>query len=746
MKARAALLLLGLGCAERGESPAPPGPAPLAPPRATLGLGVSHTCALTSGRVACWGYGGQGQLGDGTRADRHPPTLVPGLDGVAAIAAGTWHTCALRQGGEVLCWGDGTSGQLGDGALGTSPRPVRVAGVRAVAIAAGFTHTCALDPAGAVLCWGSNLRGESGAGEDPRTRPAAVAGLPPAAAIAAGESFTCALVGGDVWCWGADPLGDLRPGPPTKVPGIAGAVTIAAGGHHACAGLRDARLLCWGTGREGQLGDGREPDYQSPASPHAPPSLRPRLAEVALPPAPPDSPSPPVPALGAEFACALRAGGAWCWGAGRDGQLGDGGSDPRDVPVQLPGLADLVELAAGSAHACARRADGELRCWGYNESGQVAPPAAIPRDPIPAVSVPTAARVVVGDAHACAWSDAGAWCWGEGAYGQLGDGARVRRELPVAVAGLPAPRELVAGERHTCALDRRGDVHCWGDDTFGQLGGPDAPHGEPRDAHGRPAPLPPIDTRSRPRPAAVPDLHAVLDLAVHGHTTCALREDGGVTCWHARGPDALTPEQRIPGAVELALGAAHTCARLRDGGVRCWGTNHTGRLGDGTTASRDEPVAVRGLDDAVALVAGRLHTCAVRRRGDVVCWGDGFRGQLGDGAAVQRPTPVPVADLGGVRALAAGEDSTCAIGQAGALRCWGANDDGQLGDGTFGTRLVPVAAGDLPARDLALGPRSACALREGGRVDCWGAPLGPRGPKLWDTVRAPRPVRLPPGT
>lgn len=320
-----------------------------------LAAGGGHTCAMdTALNVFCWGRNDQGQLGIRSRADRSRPTVVAGIgNDINAIAAGGAHTCALTNGGQLFCWGSNSHGQIGDGTRFVRTIATAVGGLTTpTAVELGAFHTCALEVSGNVRCWGRNLEGQLGDGSQlDRFTAVSVTGLSGALDVAVGGFHSCAITPSRaVRCWGSNEFGQLGDGGSTDsnsavdVPALgATAIALSAGLTHTCALLTGGTLKCWGR----FIGA-------------VPMDLG--LLNVSK------------ISAGAYHQCALNnIGEVRCIGWNGKGQLGDGSTTDRLVPVAVTSLGGGVsEISAGSAHTCAAMAvDGGLRCWGDNSDGQL---------------------------------------------------------------------------------------------------------------------------------------------------------------------------------------------------------------------------------------------------------------------------------------------------------------------------------------------------------------------------------------
>jgi alpha-tubulin suppressor-like RCC1 family protein len=216
--------------------------------------------------------------------------------------------------GTVRCWGLNAFGQLGDGTTSTPAASVRVTGIStAIAVTTGRDHSCALLVDATVRCWGANSVGQLGNG-----------------------SFTSSFTA-------------------VTVSGITNAVSISGGSDHTCVRRSDGTIACWGSNQFGQLGDNSLGNNR-PA---------------------------PVPvqgignarmvAVGSTHTCAARVDGTVaCWGGNGVGQLGRGVIGGNfAVAATVTGLEGVWLVASGHRFSCALLGTGELRCWGFNDTGQL---------------------------------------------------------------------------------------------------------------------------------------------------------------------------------------------------------------------------------------------------------------------------------------------------------------------------------------------------------------------------------------
>ncbi|CAN7499354.1 fibronectin type III domain-containing protein [Acidovorax sp. LjRoot66] len=691
----------------------------LGQPVQQLAAGLEHTCALTAaGAVQCWGWNASGQLGDGSTTNKSTPQPVTGLaSGVASISSGANHACALTTAGAVQCWGNNGYGQVGNGSTTNQSTPQPVTGLSSgvAAIAAGQFHTCALTTAGAVQCWGANNSGQLGDGSTTnQSTPQPVTGLASGvASIAAGVAHTCALtLAGAVQCWGSNSSGQLGDGSltskstPQPVTGLAsGVAAIAAGNYYTCALTTAGAVHCWGQNTLGQLGDGSATNRSTPQPVTG---LASGVAAIAA---------------GANHTCALTTAGAvQCWGYNNFGQLGDGSATDRSTPQPVTGLASgVAAIAAGVLHTCVLTTAGAVQCWGWNSSGQLGDGRTTNKNTPQSVTILASGvtAMAAGTNHTCALTTAGAvQCWGWNVFRQLGDGSTTDKATPQPVTGLASGvASIAAGVYHTCTLTTAGAVRCWGNNGFGQLGDGSSTNNS--------TPQPVTGLTSGVAAIAAGTYHNCA-LTNAGAVQCWGRNNEG-QLGDGSTTDKRTPQPvtgLASGVAAIAAGENHSCALTTAGAVQCWGDNSFGQLGDGSTTDKTTPQTVTGLAGGVAAIAAEgNHTCALTTAGAVQCWGRNAYGQLGDGSTTDKSTPQPVTGLAsGVAAIAAGGYHTCALTTAGALQCWGRNNQGQLGDGSTTDKSTPQPVTGLASgvAAIAAGGYHTCALTTPGAVQCWG--------------------------
>ena len=342
----------------------------------SLGAGFAHTCGVTSaGATYCWGDNGKGQLGNlsvpAMLFSPSPFLAIRSFDLTQLSLGKGAHVCGLTSAGLAYCWGYNGNGQLGDGTTIQRAAPTAVmvpGGITFATVAAGAYHTCGLTPAGSAACWGANLRGQIGDGTT--TQPLVPKGVATPtgvtfASLAAGNEHTCALTSaGMAYCWGANgnsQLGDgttIQRGTPTAVRMPDGVVfaSLAAGGSHTCARTSAGAVYCWGANLNGQLGDGTMNQRTTPTAVAMPAGVT--FASIAA---------------GNNHNCGLTSAGvAYCWGDNSNG-VGDGAFTPHSTPtaVTMPSGVTFASLAAGYYHTCGLTSVGTSWCWGYNFSGQL---------------------------------------------------------------------------------------------------------------------------------------------------------------------------------------------------------------------------------------------------------------------------------------------------------------------------------------------------------------------------------------
>ena len=799
--------------------------------------GRFHTCALTlEGRVKCWGNGGVGQLGNGLTGDHsYPQDVVLDENGtpladIIQIGVGSTHSCAVTMGGGVKCWGYGANGQLGDGDTATNLYPEDVVTeegstaplLSIVHVSAKREHSCALTTMGGVKCWGKNDYGQLGNGSTSNVShpvdviaeegsPFALSGI---THIDSGRQHVCALTDrGEIRCWGDGTDSQLGYGLPTGValndlyPRHAPIAVVAneASTIRLKTGQWRREYACFSDGscqldpdtlirpvltgaREGASATpevkvlGVEEDEEITL--HLYPdcsgesigggTVAAEADEITI---------TPTTDLAAKENRIYAKAGEFCsqsgvdytYTGGTDRIVGDGEAVSTDrTPtltvnllstgdeVSIHKSADCSDTALASGTATGASLDvtlDPLESGGhtlYLKQNELCHLRGFDYKLVNYIG--ESSRVVGGEDFACAVSNAGGVkCWGEGSYDRLGNGATADTDAPDDVGAdssntLTGIAQIASGEAHTCGLTSGGNVVCWGSGDNGRLGN-DCDSSCTSQAF-------PVYVKSAEGSST--NLSDIVQVKLGSKHTCALTSSGGVKCWgpgsYGRLGNNSTANSDVPvdvvtsntntdpltGIVQISAGDFHVCALTSGGNVKCWGYEANGELGNDCNTScpsKSYPVDVVSSDGNSSLLSGIVqissgayHTCALTTGGNVVCWGAGGSGRLGNGSTTAVDAPVTVTTAGttalaGIVGISMNGDHSCALKSIGGVVCWGEGDNGRLGNNTAGTdqgRPVDVltSSGGNPAltniAQIGLGEAHSCAVTTTGTVKCWG--------------------------
>ena len=348
--------------------------------------GSAVVCGLKySGRLFCWGQNGgssPGGLGNGTVGGLSTvPVEVSGAQSWSSFSTGYGGSCAVTKDGRGFCWRGNPFGALGIGAnpsdVPYSAEPREIAGNhRWSVLAYGEYHVCGLTTSQEAWCWGINNRGQLGDGTlTDRYVPVRVLGDMKFSELKVSQMSACAVRLEDAlavvvqsprhFCWGQyDAVhSSAVPVEVTEAQGLSGLSLVAP--LTLCARDAEQRGYCWGWNSSyGTLGTG--------------PVVAPYLLNPTL--------------LGldarwlsfsegiAEHVCGITiAGSAYCWGDNISGELGDGSTTNRDVPVALSSTMSWLHMTTvlgdygmpGKNSTCGLATTGDVYCWGANYSGQL---------------------------------------------------------------------------------------------------------------------------------------------------------------------------------------------------------------------------------------------------------------------------------------------------------------------------------------------------------------------------------------
>ena len=669
--------------------------------------GYAHTAAISEdGTLWTWGFNENGQLGDGTATDKAEPVKIAAGTKFAQVSAGFRYTAAIDADGNIWTWGANYYGELGDGTTESKNAPKKINTEKKFAqISAGWSHTAAIDVEGSLWTWGQNDFGELGdRTSENKTTPAKIMPDIKFAQVAAGGGFTMAIdIDGNLWAWGNSEYGQLgddmteNTSEPKRIMPDIKFAQVSAGTDHTAAIDIDGNLWTWGRNNFGQIGDGGETEIVMFPKPIMSET---KFAQVSA---------------GGSFTMALdREGNLWGWGKNVHGEIGNGtttynarGEEPQQVK---PGTK-FARVAAGNAHTMAVDNDGSIWAWGMNYTGELGDGTKTDRN------VPVKINAKIDPASA------------------VFDKSQ-EKDTSIAVKSNVYILKNIKNENYTLKANTDFSIDANGNVTLKkeylktleardymvifEFSGGD---GAILDLTVKNAPLP-ADDGTYPQISAGVGHSMAFDgegrLWSWGYNEYGQLGDGTNT--HRSKPTQIASKTKF---AQVSAGGWHTVAIAEDGNLWTWGSNVDGQLGDGTTRDRSEPkqITISGKPGTkfTQISTGYAHTVALAEDGSIWAWGWNSRGQIGDGTTTRRNEPTEIKAGTKFARVLAGGLNTMAIAEDGSFWIWGCNEHGQLGDGTNEDKSAPVKI-DYGTKFLQVsgGGYHMAAIAEDGSLWAWG--------------------------
>ena len=321
-----------------------------------VSAGANHGCALSTGKLYCWGQNSYGQLGDGDVNPSNLPEKISLYDDWSTLDLGNNHSCAIRS-GILYCWGANSSGQLGLGGNTDVLIPTAVAfGSNWDKISLKNDHGCGIE-SGKLYCWGQNSSGQLGVGDQiNKNLPTLVNSDTHWSYVSSGGNHSCAINSGELYCWGDNQYGQIGNGNygttkilnPTKVGGYNDWTKVSLGTSHTC-GIRAGSLYCWGRNNGGQIGNGSK-DQNIPVTMITQVGTKSNWQDISG---------------GSSHTCGIESGKLYCWGYGMSGRLGLGDITEHFTPIQVGTDSDWTDVELGNDDSFAIKANF-LYGWGSN--------------------------------------------------------------------------------------------------------------------------------------------------------------------------------------------------------------------------------------------------------------------------------------------------------------------------------------------------------------------------------------------